>query len=464
MGSKSSLRPGILSPIETFGQSIANVAPTATPAMIIGQVFALSGNGAWLAYAIATVGVSLVAMNINQFSRNSASAGSLYSYTANVLPKFWSVASAWALVIAYVCTAIALTGGLTSYAGVLLGSLGWPAISPALVTILAVGIAGTLAYRDVTISARLMLTLEAVSIAIIFVIMGFTLFGSGFHPDRDQLLLHGVTGSSLRLGLVLAIFSFVGFESATSLGEEARNPLRSIPRAVTLSAICSGLFFTFCSYAEVLGFRGLSPALNHSLAPLHALAGKAGLPLLGIMIDVSAIISFFSCALACITAAGRIAFDMGRNGDLHGAFGDAHPVKQTPHRAVVGASACVLIPGVVLAMRGFAGFDINGWLGTLATFGFLVAYILVCVAAPLYLRSRSRLTVKSLVISFGAIAVMLVAFAGSLYPVPEFPYSWLPYIFFVLIASGIAFSFVCRNRADRMDTSPQRTAIEPDYV
>jgi hypothetical protein len=89
---------------------------------------------------------------------------------------------------------------------------------------------------------------------------------------------------------------------------------------------------------------------------------------------------------------------------------------------------------------------------------------LVCVAAPLYLRSKSRLTVKSLVISFGAIAVMLVAFAGSLYPVPEFPYSWLPYIFFVLIASGIAFSFVCRNRADRMDTSPQRTAIEPDYV
>ncbi len=449
MALKSNLKSGILSPVETLGQSIANVAPTATPAMIIGQVFALSGNGTWLAYAIATLGVALVAANINQFARNSASPGSLYSYTARVMPSFWSVTGAWSLVIAYIFTATALTGGLTSYANIFLLSFGKPAISPALLTILAIGTAGTLAYRNVTVSARLMLTFEAVAIAIIFVIVGCTLHAHGFQPDREQLLLHNVTGGSLRMGLVLAIFSFVGFESATSLGAEARNPLRSIPRAVMFSAVCSGFFFIVCSYAEVLGFRGETQPLDHSPAPLHVLALKAGLPFLGALIDVSAVVSFFSCVLACITAAARVLFDMGRQGDLHPAFGDAHHANRTPHRAVLFATILAMLPGVVLAWRGVAGFDINGWLGTVATFGFLVAYILVCVAAPFYLRSRSQLTVASIAVSSMAVAVMLVAFAGSIYPAPPAPYSWFPYLFVLVLAAGVASSLTLRFRAAR---------------
>ena len=76
----------------------------------------------------------------------------------------------------------------------------------------------------------------------------------GWHWDWEQLHLRGMTGSGLRLGLVLALFSFVGFESATTLGSEARNPLKTIPRAVIQSAILAGAFFTVCAYAEVLGF------------------------------------------------------------------------------------------------------------------------------------------------------------------------------------------------------------------
>ena len=448
MASKSNLKSGILSPLETFAQSIANVAPTATPAMIIGQVFALSGNGTWLAYAIATLGAALVAANINQFARSSASPGSLYSFTAQVLPSFWSIGSAWSLVIAYICTATALTGGLTSYANVFMVSMGWSALPPTLLTIIAIGIAGTLAYSDVTMSARLMLLLEGISIAIIFVIVGCTLYAHGLKVDTAQLELRSVTGSNLRLGLVLAIFSFVGFESATSLGTEARHPLRNIPRAVMLSAVCSGVFFTVCSYAEVLGFRSEAQSLDHSPAPLNALALKAGLPLLGLLIDLSAVVSFFSCALACITAAARILFDMGRNGDFYPAFGDAHRTSSMPHRAVVFAAFCALVPGVALAFQGIPGFDINGWLGTLATFGFLVAYILICVAAPLYLRSRAQLTVWPVVISCAAVVIMLIAFAGSLYPVPPAPYTWLPYIFALLLFIGMIISFRLRSRTD----------------
>lgn len=450
MASKNNLKTGVLSPLETIGQSIANVAPTATPALIISQVYGLSGNGTWLAYLIATVAAALVAANINQFARHSASPGSLYSYTARVLPSFCSISSAWSLVIAYICTATALAGGLTSYANVFFAAVGWPTIHPAILVILAVGAAGTLAYRDVTFSARLMLTFEVIAIAIILAILGCTLYGHGFTVDSGQMKLQGVTGGNLQLGLVLAIFSFVGFESAASLGSEASNPLQNIPRAIMVSAVCAGVFFTLCAYVEILGFRGESQPLSQSNAPLNVLALKASLPILGVLIDISAIISFFSCILACLTAAARILFDMGRRGDAHPSFGDAHHSNCTPHRAVFFATVSALVPALILALRGVPGFESNGWLGTLATFGFLVAYILTCIAAPLYLRERGELTLWAIILSGMAVAVMLVAFAGSLYPVPPFPYSWLPYIFAVLLTAGMASSFAVRSRSARV--------------
>ncbi len=74
-----------------------------------------------------------------------------------------------------------------------------------------------------------MLWIEAVSVATILIVVALVLFRYGFHIDADQLHLRGMTGSGLRLGLVLALFSFVGFESATTLGAEARQPAQDHP-------------------------------------------------------------------------------------------------------------------------------------------------------------------------------------------------------------------------------------------
>ena len=196
-----------------------------------------------------------------------------------------------------------------------------------------------------------------------------------------------MTPEKLRLGLVLAMFSSVGFESATSLGSEAKDPLTSIPRAVKWSALLAGFFFFLCAYAEVLGFRGEAVTLDKSLAPLHVLAQKAGLPpIIGTLTDLGAVVSFFSCFLACITAAARVLFLMSRNGALHATFGEAHEQNQTPHRAVLLTSIAAFLPAGIMTLRGMNLFDIYGLLGTLATFGFVTVYILVSIAAPLFLR------------------------------------------------------------------------------
>ena len=270
--------------------------------------------------------------------------------------------------------------------------------------------------------------------------------------------MQGVTLEKLRLGLVLAIFSSVGFESATSLGSEARNPLTSIPRAVKWSAVLAGLFFFLCAYAEVLGFRGEAQTLDKSPAPLHVLAQKAGLPaLVGTLTDLGAVVSFFSCFLACITAAARVLFLMGRHGALHAVLGEAHEQKQTPHRAVLLCSIAAFLPAAIMTLRGVNLFEIYGLVGTLATFGFLTSYILVSTAAPLYLRSQGRLTTQAVCISILAVLAMGAALLGSLYPVPPAPYSLLPYLYAGLLLSGFAWSVIWSTRSPSF--APKSPAI-----
>jgi amino acid transporter len=442
------LKSGALSPSETLAQSVALIAPTGAPVMTIPLVFGLAGQGAALAFLISTIGVLLVALNVNQFARISASPGSLYTYITDHMHPRWGVLAGWALAIAYVGTAAAVNAGVANYANVILRDRFGVQAFPLLLIALVMLFACYLAYRDVQISARLMLWLEAASVALISMIAFSIIIRHGWHLDMGQLTLAGVTPEKLRLGLVLAIFSSVGFESATSLGSEARDPLISIPRAVKWSAILAGVFFFLCAYAEVLGFRGEAQTLDQSVAPLHLLAQKAGFPAwVGTLTDLGAVLSFFSCFLACITAAARVVFLMGRHGALHSVLGEAHLANQTPHRAVLLSSIAAFLPAAFMMLRGTSLFDIYGLIGTLATFGFVTAYILVSAAAPLYLRSLGRLTPQAVGISVLAILAMCAALLGNLYPVPEAPYSYLPYLYAALLLTGFAWSTIWSARA-----------------
>jgi amino acid transporter len=428
------LKSDSLTPSETVAQSVALIAPTGAPVMTIPLVFGLAGQGAAIAFVISTIGVLLVALNVNQFARVSSSPGSLYT------------------LIAYVGTAAAVSAGVANYANVILRDLFAMQAVPVLLAALVTVSACYLAYRDVQVSARLMLWLEGASVALISVIACIIIVKHGWRLDMGQLTLQGVTPQRLRLGLVLAIFSSVGFESATSLGSEARDPLISIPRAVKWSAILAGVFFFLCTYAEVLGFRGETVTLDKSLAPMHVLAQKAGLPSwVGTLTDLGAVLSFFSCFLACITAAARLLFLMGVNGALHSGLGEAHAENQTPHRAVLLCSVAAFVPAAIMTLRGVDLFDIYGLVGTVATFGFVTAYIMVSAAAPLYLRSLGCLTPQAIGISALAILAMGAALLGSLYPAPAGPYLYLPYIYAGTLLSGFAWSTIWIARSPALE-------------
>jgi len=251
----------------------------------------------------------------------------------------------------------------------------------------------------------------------------------------------------LRLGLVLALFSFVGFESATALGSEARNPLKTIPHAVIQSAVLAGVFFIVCAYTELLGFHAAGQDLGTSQDPMHVVARVSGAPLLGLLIDIGALVSLFACTLGCITAGARVLLLMAHNGLAHGSLRNTHAQNQTPGRAVLITGIAALVPVAVLAARGDSGLDVYGWLGSLATYGFIVAYALVCIALPRFLRAHGVYRSGAQIVPWLAGTAMLLALMGNLYPVPEGPYGKLPYVYLAYLAAGLLwFAFRARSK------------------
>lgn len=453
------LRRGILSPMETLAQSVSTMAPTTTPAATIPLVCALSGNGTWLAYLLATGAILLVALCIARYARHSASPGSLYTYSSQTLPPWLAAVVAWSLLLAYVATGSSVIGGFYHYANLLLRDATGHVFSAVLLSLLVTGVSIWIAYRDVKISARLMLWIEAVSVSAIVIVVALLLIHQGSHWDEAQIHLRGITGSGLRLGLVLALFSYVGFESATTLGTEAHNPLKSIPRAVILSSLLAGAFFTVCAYTEVMGFHTVGQDLGASQAPMYLLARVGGLPVLGLLIDIGALVSLFAGTLACITAAARVLLRMAHDGLAHDSLRTTHSQNQTPSYAVILTGLAAVLPVAVLAARGDSGLDVYGWMGALATYGFIVAYALVCLALPRYLRQHNASSVSAQIISIVAAVAMLLALVGNLYPVPEGPYGKLPYIYLAYLTCGLGW-FAVRARSRKREPAVDAELFE----
>lgn len=442
----SGLRPDCLPFSDVFAQSIATIAPTVGPALTIALVHESAGAGTWLTYLIATAAMLLVGASINVFARRSASPGALSDVVAQGLGPRAGVIAAWALCLAYLFTAMAVACGFANFMDVLLAPVMGPL--PMIWELACVFIACVCACRDVRLSTALMLALEVGSLAAIVVLAAIVLISRGTLVDLAQFELRDVTPGGVMFGLVLATLSFVGFESATTLGHEARNPLRTIPRAVTTSTLFSGVFYVVMSYVEVLGFSFLTRPMHESPAPLDDLAAAAGVGFLGVAISIGAAVSMFACTLACINAVSRIIYAMASQAIVHESWGRTHDRAATPHVAAMVASGVVALAIATASLAGVRPLDGFAAFGSLGTYGFLIVYILVSVAAPRYLACRGELRAWNVLCSALAVAMMAMPFAasvglplpGSPFPVPAYPYDVLPYAFVLLLAAASAWS------------------------
>ena len=441
------LRKGVLGPIETLAQSVSAMAPSTSASLTIPLVFAYAGSATWFVYLLATVSMLLVGFCISRFARLSASPGSLYTYTANTLPPAFGVAAAWGLLLAYLATGASVAGGALYYATVLSAQFfHWaPPAIPTLALVCAV--AGLIAYRDVKLSAEVMLWIEAVSVGLIVIVLVLLPVHIGLQLDTSQFQLKGISFRSLGPALVLSIFSFVGFEGATTLGGEVRDPLRTIPRAVLQCALLAGGFFMLCAYSEVLGFRGQSAALSSSTSPLHMLAAKAHVSPLGVAIDCGAFISMFACVLACATAAARVLLRMAHDGLLPSALQRTNARHGTPGAAVALSIALMFAATAAMALHGDTGSTMYDLLGSLSVFGFLTAYALVALALPFARRALGQHSHVLAAISVLTVAVILMIAIFDLNSAEDIVHARIPYLYLAYIAAGLAWYALRRRKA-----------------
>lgn len=448
----ANLRANCLNFWEVLAQSIAMLGPTMTPVLIVPLAFASSGNAAWLSYVFGTIMLLFVALNLREFARRSATAGSLYTYAQRAFGSRGSMLAGWCLLWAYAFVCVAGLTGFAIFGRALLGPLG-DHVPNMVFSAVCLGIGWYVSYIDIRVSTITLLALETASVSLILVLIVIAFAHKGTLIDPDQLALHGATLPAIGLGAVLAIFSLVGFESATSLGEEAHQPLRTIPAAVIWSVIISGTFFVVCVYSQVLVTRGHVPPLDKLTTPLDTIAQISNVPWLRIPIDVGALFSSFSVALASLNAGARVMFTMGRSNLLPGVLGRAHPVHRSPYVALSVFALVNLAVTAILYLAGRSAGDAFYDTATLGSFGFIAIYFAIAVGAPVYLRRTGELRASHLVVAAIAVLFLLVPAVGSVYPVPPPPLDKYPYMFAIYFILGAAWLWGRSARAE---------VVEPD--
>lgn len=430
------LKKDALGPLELLAQNIAVISPTMTAALIVPVMYSNTGNWSWLSYALGTVMLVFVALNLNQFASRFAGSGSMYQYIVKGLGNTVGGLGGWSLIWAYLGISVAGATGFAVFAGTLLGMVGINNVPPVILFAICVGISGFCAWKNVALSARVILILEGISMVLITLLCFVALSIKGFVVDPTQVDTSKIPYSSLGLGVVVAIFSLVGFESATAFGDEARNPLKTIPRSVIQSLMLAGAFFVFVTYVEVQTTHGYTQTLDQISAPLNVMASLVHMPFLAAPLSACAMISFFALNLSCLNSGGRVIYVMGKVGLFHKATANSHSINETPHVAVLLMGAISFIMPSYFSLTGMAPLDIFNDAGTMAAFGFLVPYILVSIAAPIYLKSIGQLKPAHWLISGASLILLIIPTVGSVYPVPPAPVEYYPYLFVLYLLVG----------------------------
>src|SRR5919206_574912 len=445
---------------EAIALSIAIMAPTAAMALNGVAIAGLIGRAVPLAFLFALVGVLFVSYAFVQLTREVNHAGSVYAFAGLTLGPRAGFLAGWALLGTYLAFTVASTAEVGLFFTSFLSSSGisdnfdwiWVAL------VAGVGIA-FLAYGDIRVAARSLLTMEGISVALIVilvVVILVKLIGGSAPGDRSFALGDAFSlpsGTSLDAVATASVFgflSFAGFEGAAALGEETDSPMRNIPRAIFLAPLVVGAFYLVVIVSQTLGFgtgaAGVKAFANSSsplgdLSKLYVGSGLAD------AINLGATISAFASGLGTATAGSRILFALSRDGLPGSRLGRASSRTGAP----AGALAVVMTVG----FAGIVGQRIAGtsaanaffYPGTIGVLSLLVAYIATNIGAirHLFVRARRR-PLWELVFPIVGIAFLVFTIyknvAGTSAPYNRFPWIVLTWLvvggLIVALAPGVA--------------------------
>ncbi len=312
--------------------------------------------------------------------------GGTYVYGRERLGAFWGYLAGWGFVAGKTasCAAMALT----------VGDYAWPEQSRAVAVGVVVAITA-INYAGVQKSALASRVIVAAVLAVLTMVVVVGLFGS--HSAATVLSQHiGVHGVLQAAGLLF--FAFAGYARVATLGEEVRDPRRTIPRAIMVALGLALLIYALVAITglRVLGADGLATVTD----PLARVVSAAGAPGLAPIVRIGATLAAAGSLLALILGVSRTVFAMARDRYLPHALTAVHPRFGVPHRAELAVGIVIAVVAACFDLRAAIGFS---------SFTVLVYYLIANVSAATLTATQDR-PARAVAIA-GAAGCVIVAFA-----------------------------------------------------
>lgn len=433
---------------ETLALSVAIMGPSASISITIILMVLTTGYSAPLVFFLSMIGIGLVSVSIVKLNQYFSSSGSVYYFAEKILGKRAGFLSGWLIIFTYLMLGLSCAAVASSDIQFLFAAFGIR-IHWYLIMLFIMALVWFLAGRNAKASTRLLLVLEVFSMAIIMIlsiiIIIKTVVTTGFNATPFGFGNNSI--SSIASATVFGFLSFSGFEGASSLGEESKNPKKTIPLAVITAIVVSGVFYIVVSYTQILGFgvtqEGMESLLQSDI-PLVTLMEKYLSNGFSIAIMICIIISFFSSTLGCISAGARILYTMGRDGMLSSAFCKTNPKRHTPSVGINRLIAVSVLVSTVCIKT--TALNIGRYTATIGTLTLLLSYLFATVCAIVFFHRNQIWKGAKLILPVISICFLVFVFVLNIYPVPAYPMNLIPYSVILWLVMGICLSFRFKNK------------------
>ena len=345
------------------------------------------GVGAPAAFIFATVVLTIFSVGYVAMAKKKTTAGGFYSYISQGLGRELGIGTGYGSVVAYSVFEASLAGGFAYFLSLKLNAYGvniaWPWLALGMVVIIAI-----LTYFDVRISSWV-LAVGLISEIVILLIFDGYMFARGHVTASPLNIANAFKGfpaqgklaaGAIGIGLFFAFWSWVGFEMAPNYGEDSRDPKRNVPRALYISVIGLGVFYTMTSWASLAGYKTTHDAIaasqanaaNYFLTPASQYAGHWVSSVMSYLI----ITGSFACGMAFHNTTARYLYSLGREGLAPRVLGKTHHRWKSPHIASIAQSVmAAIIIGLFAIFTGSNNANTQAYLqlyGLMAVMGVII--------------------------------------------------------------------------------------------
>ncbi|WP_395310042.1 APC family permease [Mycobacterium sp. AMU20-3851] len=375
------------------------VVAAAAPLTVVAGTFPVgiaAGNGAAFpaSYVICTAVLLLFAVGFTTMARRIRGAGAFYTYIAHGFGRHIGLGAAFLALLSYT----AVQGGVYGYIGAafdeIVTSHGGPSVPWYLYALVMMAIVGTLGYRHIELSGKVLGVLLVCEVGIVLVINA-AVIGRGGAEGMSTAVLHPgnfFTGAP-GIALIFALAGYIGFEATAVFRDEARDPERTIPRATYVALLLIGGFYALSSWVMVSAWGDQGAVAAATDSPATMLIDTATHYLGSVVSDlvqVFLITSLFAALLSFHNVLARYIFSLGNTRALPARCGHSHLRHESPYIASVLQTVSALVLVIVAVVTGLDPVtEVFTWFVGAASVGIVVLMTLTSAAVVVYFR-RTR--------------------------------------------------------------------------